>query len=141
MDRVPVRLEPVNMTRVSYSIDPELRWDRKSGEWIVLREFWVNWYRDGKPTWSFAVPAGFPTDLASIPKRARGIIPQIGPNIQAAIAHDWCYTHDILLRGRKMTRSEADQLFLDGMTSLGVPWLRRKIMYLSVRVGGKGRWR
>lgn len=128
------------LPRVIYSIDPELRWDRATLEWIVLREFRVFWYRDKKPAWYFMVPAGFRTDLASIPKRARGIIAQVGPNLQAAIPHDWCYTHVVSLRGVEMTRAEADQLFLDGMASLGVPWLRRKIMYWAVRVGGKGRW-
>jgi hypothetical protein len=125
---------------VLYNRDPELRWDLKAEEWIVLREFRVSWCRAGKSTWTFTVPAGFRNDLASIPKRLRGIIPQVGRHLQAAIAHDWCYTDKVFLHGRKMTRAEADQLFLDGMMSLGVPWLRRKVMYSAVRVGGRGRW-
>ncbi len=129
------------MTRATYSIDPELRWDRATLEWVVLREFQVCWHRDGKPAWNFTVPAGFRNDLASIPKRARSIIPQVGPNIQAAIVHDWCYSHEVFFRGVDMTRAEADQLFLDGMASLEVPWLRRNTMHLAVRVGGSASWR
>jgi hypothetical protein len=128
------------MTRVVYSRDPELRWDHKTEKWTVLREFQVYWHRRGKPAWYFTVSAGFPTDLASIPRIARSIVPQVGRHLQAAIAHDWCYTYAVFLRGVEMTRAEADQLFQDGSASLGVPWFRREIMYLAVRAGGKGRW-
>jgi hypothetical protein len=124
------------MTRVVYDLNPELRWDHKTEKWTVLREFWVNWYRDGRPVWSFAVPAGFPTDLASVPRIARSIVPQIGRHLQAAIAHDWCFTGEIFWRGKEMTEAEKHQLFLDGMASLGVPWLRRKVMYQAVRTWG-----
>ena len=126
---------------VLYSIDPELRWDRKTLEWVVLREFRVHWYRSGKLSSTFIVSAGFRTDLASIPRIARSLIPVIGPNLQAAIVHDWCYTQMLFLHGAEMTKAEADQLFLDGMKSLGVPWLRRNAMYAGVRAGGRGRWK
>ena len=125
------------MTRVTYNIDPELRWDRKALEWVVLREFRVYWDRTGKALASFIVPADFRTDLASVPKRLRGIVPQVGPNLQAAITHDWCLEHTMYLYGWvEMTEVEKHQLFLDGMASLGVPWLRRKIMYQAVRAWG-----
>ena len=125
---------------VAYSRDPELLWDRKSLEWVVLREFQVTWNRPGRLPFTFVVPVGFRTDLASIPRALRSVVPVIGPNIQAAIAHDYCYVQVLWIYGRELTKAEADLLFLHGMESLEVPWLRRRLMYSAVRVGGAGRW-
>ncbi|ECG8868336.1 DUF1353 domain-containing protein, partial [Salmonella enterica] len=44
------------------------------------------------------------------------------------------YLYDNALR----TKKEADLIFLDGMTVLGVPRLKRKVMYWAVRVFGRG---
>ncbi|EBD2385704.1 DUF1353 domain-containing protein [Salmonella enterica] len=49
-----------------------------------------------------------------------------------AIIHDWIY--DNALR----TKREADLIFLDGMTVLGVPKWKRLMMYWAVRVFGRG---
>jgi hypothetical protein len=124
------------MTRVVYSHDPELRWDHKTEKWTVLRGFGAHWHRDGGYEGSLTVPAGFRTDLASVPRIARSIVPQIGRHLQAAIVHDWCLGREVVMRGVEMTEAEKHQLFLDGMASLGVPWLRRKIMYQAVRTWG-----
>ncbi|EDS8696232.1 DUF1353 domain-containing protein, partial [Salmonella enterica] len=35
---------------------------------------------------------------------------------------------------------EADLIFLDGMTVLGVPRLKRKVMYWAVRWFGRGKY-
>ncbi|MGU6849168.1 DUF1353 domain-containing protein, partial [Salmonella enterica subsp. enterica serovar Sandiego] len=48
---------------------------------------------------------------------------------------DWMY--DNALR----TKKEADKIFLDGMTVLGVPKWKRVIMYWAVRWFGRGRYR
>ncbi|EOF5090138.1 DUF1353 domain-containing protein, partial [Salmonella enterica] len=39
------------------------------------------------------------------------------------------------------TKKEADKIFLDGMTVLGVPKWKRAVMYWAVRVFGRGRYR
>ncbi|WP_123008449.1 DUF1353 domain-containing protein, partial [Escherichia coli] len=38
------------------------------------------------------------------------------------------------------TKAEADRIFLDAMTVLGVPRWRRRLMYLAVRLFGKGKY-
>ncbi|MMS78136.1 DUF1353 domain-containing protein, partial [Salmonella enterica] len=53
---------------------------------------------------------------------------------KAAIIHDYLY--DNALR----TKWEADRIFLDGMTVLGVPRWKRTIMYWAVRLFGRGRY-
>jgi len=102
----------------------------------LLRGFGVTWNRPGKPLFQFEVPAGFTTDLASIPRIFQSIVPKVGRHIQPAVVHDFCYEAGV----PNMSRAEADSLFLEGMKDVGVWWLRRRIMYLAVRVGGTGWW-
>ncbi|EBP3805957.1 DUF1353 domain-containing protein [Salmonella enterica subsp. enterica] len=78
------------------------------------------------------VPAGFVTDLATIPRIFWSLMPPDGKYAKAAIIHDYLY--DNALR----TKREADLIFLDGMTVLGVPKWKRTIMYCAVRLFGKG---
>ncbi|EDJ6834378.1 phage tail protein [Salmonella enterica] len=78
------------------------------------------------------VPAGFVTDLASVPRIFWTILPPDGKYAKAAIIHDWMY--DNALR----TKKEADLIFLDGMTVLGVPKWKRTVMYWAVRLFGRG---
>nr|EEJ7375805.1 DUF1353 domain-containing protein [Salmonella enterica subsp. enterica] len=79
-----------------------------------------------------SVPAGFITDLASVPRIFWTLLPPDGKYAKAAIIHDYLY--DNALR----TKKEADRIFLDGMTVLGVPEWKRTIMYYAVRLFGKG---
>ncbi|EGS6735892.1 DUF1353 domain-containing protein, partial [Salmonella enterica] len=79
-----------------------------------------------------SVPAGFVTDLATIPRIFWTLLPPDGKYAKAAIIHDWMY--DNALR----TKKEADLIFLDGMTVLGVPQWKRIIMYYAVRLFGRG---
>ncbi|EHT5012411.1 DUF1353 domain-containing protein [Salmonella enterica] len=78
------------------------------------------------------VPAGFITDLATIPRIFWTLLPPDGKYAKAAIIHDYLY--DNALR----TKREADLIFLDGMTVLGVPRWKRMIMYYAVRLFGQG---
>ncbi|ECP4145705.1 DUF1353 domain-containing protein, partial [Salmonella enterica] len=82
-----------------------------------------------------SVPAGFITDLATIPRIFWTILPPDGKYAKAAIIHDYLY--DNALR----TKKEADLIFLDGMTVLGVPKWKRTVMYWAVGVFGIGRYR
>ncbi|EBE6564301.1 DUF1353 domain-containing protein, partial [Salmonella enterica] len=67
-----------------------------------------------------------------IPRIFWTILPPDGKYAKAAIIHDWMY--DNALR----TKKEADLIFLDGMTVLGVPKWKRIIMYYAVRLFGRG---
>ena len=120
---------------VTYSADPQLAWHAVSRAWELTESFEVTW--EGLPSGlvMFGVEAGFITDLASIPRVFRSIIPQVGRHIQPSIAHDWCYESKT-----NLTRAEADLLFLDGMKAVGVSWLRRRAMYTAVRAFGGALW-
>ncbi|EMA4827255.1 DUF1353 domain-containing protein [Salmonella enterica] len=79
-----------------------------------------------------SVPAGFITDLATVPRIFWILLPPDGKYAKAAIIHDYLY--DNALR----TKYEADRIFLDGMTVLGVPKWKKTIMYWAVRWFGRG---
>lgn len=83
----------------------------------------------------YTVPAGFVTDLASIPAMVRVIISPNGPSRRAAVLHDWLYC---LHAG---TRQEADALFLEALEAEGVNWVVRHTMWVAVRSGGWMYWR
>ncbi|EBS8009877.1 DUF1353 domain-containing protein, partial [Salmonella enterica] len=72
------------------------------------------------------------TDLASVPRIFWTLLPPDGKYAKAAIIHDYLY--DNALR----TKKEADRIFLDGMTVLGVPKWKKTIMYWAVRWFGRG---
>ncbi|EGY4506765.1 DUF1353 domain-containing protein [Salmonella enterica] len=79
-----------------------------------------------------SVPAGFVTDLATVSRIFWTLLPPDGKYAKAAIIHDYLY--DNALR----TKKEADKIFLDGMTVLGVPKWKRTVMYWAVRLFGRG---
>lgn len=87
-------------------------------------EYWGNTDR-------FVVEAGFDTDFASVPKIFTWLLPRYGKYTKAAILHDW-----LCAQARKglIVRSDADGIFRRSMRELGVPFLRRWLMWSAVRV-------
>ncbi len=98
--------------------------------WRLVEPFKF-WLTDN-PDDVILVPAGYVTDLASVPQILWSIFPPHGRYAKAAIIHDWLY--DNALR----TKAEADRIFLDAMKVLGVPRWRRTLMYVAVRLFGRG---
>lgn len=82
-----------------------------------------------------SVPAGFASDLASIPRIIRPLIGKLERHAPAAVLHDWLY------RAQTVTRAKADRLFLDAMAVMGVGRLKRLAMFAAVRLSGAGIWR
>lgn len=78
------------------------------------------------------VPAGFVTDLASVPRALWWMIPPHGRYAKAAIVHDYLYDQAI------GTKEYADKVFLEAMEVLGVPAWKRRIMYAAVVAFGRG---
>ena len=99
-------------------------------QWVLLQALRYQPV-EGRP---IVVPAGFVTDLASIPRPARALISPNGASRRAAVLHDWLYCL------RAGTRSEADALFLEALEAEGVGWITRRTMWLAVRAGGWVYW-
>ncbi len=70
----------------------------------------------------FAVPAGTPTDFASIPDQLRWFVPKYGRYNRAAVLHDWLSTR---AAAGDFNRADADGIFRRSMRELGVGFLRR----------------
>lgn len=97
------------------------------------------------------VPAGFVTDLASIPRWAWIILPPDGPWVKAAIIHDYLYATagtgrwkrhpPSITRAKAYERHEADAIMREAMENRGIGPIRRTIIYLAVRFGGGAAWR
>lgn len=81
------------------------------------------------------VPAGFVTDLASVPRILWWLLPPHGRYAKAAIVHDYLYEHAI------GSKAYADKVFLEGMQVLGVGRTRRTLMYWAVRLFGRGNFK
>lgn len=81
----------------------------------------------------FVVPRGFPTDFATIPGLLLWLIPRDGRHTLAAVLHDWACTDGI--RHGLIAPRDADGLFRRCLRELGVPPIRRWLMWAGVRAG------
>jgi hypothetical protein len=96
------------------------------------------------------VEAGFDTDYASVPRPLWSLYPPDASYTEAAIIHDGLYWHQHTAEpteanlaaglARPVTRAQADAVFLEAMVALGVPVVRRRVLYRAVRVGGGRAW-
>ncbi len=78
----------------------------------------------------FHVPKGFTTDFASVPRVFVWLLPRYGQWTQSAILHDFLWD---LARTTGFNKADADGIFNRSMRELGVPFLRRWIMWAAVR--------
>lgn len=95
----------------------------------VLRKF-VYEIRQGE---RIAVPRGFVTDFASVPRILWRVLPPTGQYGKAAVIHDYLYRTSIL----QYSRAEADLIFYEAMEDLGVNAWTSKLMYWAVRLFGR----
>jgi hypothetical protein len=98
------------------------------------------------------MPAGFVTDLASIPRLVWSIFPPDGPWVKAAVVHDFLYytqgtgiwgradRHRGVEREKPYTRAEADRILHEAMLDLGTKPFSRFAIYAAVRIGGAYGW-
>ena len=79
------------------------------------------------------IPRGFVTDGASIPRLVWTFVggPFSGKYVKPAVAHDYLYAVHLY------SRYKADLIFLEAMKSCGVSLIKRELMFLAVRVGGR----
>jgi uncharacterized protein DUF1353 len=107
----------------------EIEDDGQEGRnWSLLHELHYQGTRQ-----RFLVPVGVSTDFASIPRVFVWFLPQYGRYTKAAILHDYLWSRGV--PARELTRAEADAIFRRALRELGVPFLRRWIMWAGVRIG------
>ena len=84
------------------------------------------------------MPGGFITDFASVPRGLWNIFPPDGKYTQAAVLHDFLYSNKgDVPKGKNRSKKECDQIFMEAMEVLGVPWMKRHLMYRAVRLFGR----
>ena len=76
------------------------------------------------------VPAGSPTDGASVPQAMWNIIPPFGKYWLAAVMHDWLY------RFSNVAKDRCDDLLLEAMLSCDVDKKTAYAIYEGVHLGG-----
>lgn len=121
--------------------------ERKEERFKLLERFRYDSARAGK---SYVVPADdtFRTDLASVPAFLTWLVPKGGIHTPAALLHDGLIPgkdEPQSYIGPPVTRREADELFRDALAELGVPFIRRWLMFAGVSLPtiaalGKLRW-
>lgn len=96
-----------------------------ASEWVLEEPLT---YLSDEPD-EIVVPAGFVTDLASIPRIFRGLLPQNDRHRLAAVVHDYLCRQ---AQSRK-ERARGDRIFREAMFDLGVPGWKRWVMWAAVR--------
>jgi len=96
--------------------------------WAILRELGYRGTKD-----RFTVPIEQKTDFASVPRIFVWFLPRYGRYTKAAILHDYLWSVEV--PAGRISRVDADGLFRQAMRELGVPFLRRWIMWAAVRWG------
>lgn len=96
-------------------------------EWVVCDPLvWLLVGTDRR----LVVPAGFITDLASIPRPFRPFLSPTGKSRRAAIAHDYLYSSN------QWSRADVDQFLRLALITEGMGEVQARIYWLGVRAGG-----
>ena len=100
------------------------------GRWMLTSD--LIWHSD---TERYVVPAGFETDLASVPRLLRCVLNRNGASRRPAVLHDALY------RTQVVSRARADEIFRQALEAEGVIAPGIALYWLGVRVGGWVAWR
>lgn len=90
-------------------------------------------YQSGNRTYD--IPAGYETDLASIPQKYQQRAPHESPTARPGVLHDYLYTTN------SVPRRQADRLFREALRAEGVPLGKRLAMWAAVRAFGGDAYR
>ena len=94
--------------------------------WILVQDF-----VEGDIT----VPAGFRTDLASVPRFLWAFIPPMGRYTQAVVVHDWMCANPAMYE-----RKYADKVMYQISLKYKTRKWKARIMYIGVRIGAFLKW-
>ncbi len=101
--------------------------NKDDGEWQLTAPLV---YQSDVAGQTFTVPAGFPTDLASVPRLTIVFLLTGDSSAEAAVVHDMLYTN------KPVPRRVADAVLREASAVTGVPAWRRWLMWAGVRAFG-----
>lgn len=96
-------------------------------------------YRSVKYAGVFVVPAGFETDLTSVPTVVQSLLPKVGDYDAAAVLHDAAYAHRLeTADGQRIytVKPVADALYHEAVRACGTGRTRAALMYAAVTLWG-----
>ena len=115
--------------------------------WGLQRE--LTYQTGATATEVITVPAGFVTDLASIPRVVWSFFPPDGPWVKGAVVHDFLYftqgtgdwygRHGIT-REKPYSRAESDHILREAMADRGIGAWAQFVIWSAVRLGGWMGW-
>ena len=105
--------------------------DVDDGRWILTKSLI---YESDVAGRTIVVPAGFVTDLASVPRLPVVYWLTGDTAASAAVVHDWLYS------SHQVSRKMADAVLREASAVIGVPFWRRWLMWAGVRLGGAGHY-
>lgn len=122
---------------------PSIRKDNpNSRTWILSEEYNLIW-SGVNFTLDIKIPAEYEFDMASVPRIFWSFMSHTDLSIEAPLVHDWIYCHsgaipDFNFSNQiRLSRSMADNIFLEMMEEAGVVKWRRRLAYWTVRLFGK----
>ena len=105
-----------------------------NGKWVLTDDLAYQ-SRYGR----IVVPKGFRTDLDSVPRLPLAYWLTKNASVTGAVVHDYLYASG-RIGDFRITREQADEVFLEIMDEEGVSWWRRRLIWLGVRAGGWRPW-
>lgn len=105
--------------------------DQDDGQWILAAPLI---YQSDIARQTITVPAGFRTDLASVPRVPVAFLLAGDCAREAAVVHDYLYSTHLV------DRATADAVLREAAAVTGVPAWRRWLMWAGVRLGGAPHW-
>jgi hypothetical protein len=139
--------------------DPKISWNQLSKIWILEEEVNVNIKsKQASKVVGVKIPKGFKFDLSTIPRFLWGFVAPFELSIIAPLVHDFLYVNKGKLtinnqnmlslandseegKTPRISRHEADSIFLEHMKLEGVGFLKRWIAYFGVRLIGGIFWK
>lgn len=121
----------------------------RSGRALWALQSSLSYQTGSDPHEVITVPAGFVTDLASIPRPVWSFYPPDGPWVKGAVVHDFLYytqgdgrwSNQIgISRDRPYSRAEADHVLYEAMVDRGIGAWARFVIWAAVRMGGAVGW-
>lgn len=119
---------------LSIQYDPEASKALGADHWRVKDSFRFYIGSPESGEWVY-VPSGYLTDGASVPRALWAFIPPWSIYGQAAVVHDIvCEYLSITKDGapHRVTRKVCDDILMQAMEVIGVPWLTRQVIHKAV---------
>lgn len=102
--------------------------------WVVTKDF-IYYIGNENSNRRVLIPAGYLTDGASVPRPFWSFIPPWGQYGQAAVVHDYLCDYGSVNVGNELvsiSRTDIDQVMLESMSVLKVPFVTRFFITLAL---------